>query len=136
MSNVVTIIVGLLTVAAVAGATVAVARSAYAKATIEELKGQNDVLREGNADCKARVAALEDRAEALERENSTLRTVVTGKTELSQLQADLRDHHREALSRVDVLRDDIRALIAALDDGIGQVLGMLADRRGGAHDRA
>lgn len=105
----------LLGLAAVLGPLLGIAGIIYTylradavKARIEAQDGLISVLQADLSNIKEKLATATTRAEALERENESLRTVVTSRREIERLAAAEQSHHDESIAVLREIREAIR----------------------------
>lgn len=131
-----TIVGGLATLIALAGAGAAYFRASYAKATVTTLGESNRALLEQVAILKdervadqQQAAAQEARIQALERENSVLREVVQGKADIDRVIMVIQDQHHDDVEFRTDWRKAWEARIDKVDAGLHQIKGMLGNSR-------
>lgn len=138
-----TVIGGLATLVALAGAGTAYFRASYAKATVATLGESNRALLEQvailkderEADQKER-AAQEARILALERENEVLREVVQGKADIDRVVMVMQDQHHEDVDFRTAWRTEWAARLDHVDGSLAQIKGMLGNARQPVRDRS
>ena len=138
-----TIVGGLATLVALAGAGTAYFKASYAKATVATLGESNRALLEQVAILKsereadaAERATQEARIQALERENSVLREVVQGKADIDRVIMVIQDQHHDDVEFRSQWREEWVGRVNKIDGSLHQIKGMLGNARQSTHERA
>lgn len=108
----------ILALVGIVGAAFAYFKAAYARGTIETLKDSNaaliekvDILEGASVECTTRL-------QAVEAENATLRTVVSGSDAIHTLARQIADQHAEVMARVTEVFETIAAHVAITEHAI------------------
>lgn len=88
----------ILGIVLVVATIVAYFRTSLAKATIDTLKESNGALQEQATILKGEFAGVKARVEALERENNTLRSALSGRADASKILDRIQAHHDEVMA--------------------------------------